>query len=201
MAEIIPVQQFVYDKDRFSKVVNTQFTEFAPPEPTAPEVTVEEFFRLYEELFFEIPREGDINSHRYILNREAEFLGVTFADDVNIQALLQEITDLRQQLLEAETLNSRLEEQLPLSDLADLERQELLAETTVSPESIIETSTLETEQLLIQETLLASQNLTSFDNTADLTTDVQSNLIPTANSVSTNRVYSPSLRRFITVTT
>jgi len=201
MAEIIPVQQFVYDKDRFSKVVNTQFVEFAPPEPTAPEVTVEEFFRLYEELFFEIPREGDINSHRYILNREAEFLGVTLADDINIQALLQEITDLRQQLLEAETLNSRLEEQLPLSGLADLERQELLAETTVSPESIIETSTLETEQLLIQETLLASQNITSFSDTADLTTDVQENLIPTAASVTTRRVYSPSLRRFITVTT
>jgi hypothetical protein len=201
MAEIIPVQQFVYDKDRFSKVVNTQFTEFTPPEPTTPEVTVEEFFRLYEELFFEIPREGDINSHRYILNREAEFLGVTFADDINIQALLQEITDLRQQLLAAETLNSRLEEQLPLSGLADIERQELLAETTISPESIIESSTLETEQLLIQETLLASQNINALSDTTDLTTDVQANLIPTTNSVSTRRLNTPNPRRSITVTT
>jgi hypothetical protein len=201
MAEIIPVQQFVYDKDRFSKVVNTQFTEFTLPEPTTPEVTVEEFFRLYEELFFEIPREGDINSHRYILNREAEFLGVTFADDINIQALLQEITDLRQQLLAAETLNSRLEEQLPLSGLADIERQELLAETTISPESIIESSTLETEQLLIQETLLASQNINALSDTTDLTTDVQANLIPTTNSVSTRRLNTPNPRRSITVTT
>jgi hypothetical protein len=45
------------------------------------------------------------------LQREAEYLGVKFADDVDIQALLQEITDLRQQLLAAETENSTLLQQ------------------------------------------------------------------------------------------
>lgn len=113
MSEIIPVQQFVYNKERFSKVVDTQFRELAPIPTVAPEVTIEDFFALYDELFFDIPKEGDINSHRFILNREAEYLGVTFADDVNIQALLQEITDLRQQLLAAETENSNLSQQLP----------------------------------------------------------------------------------------
>lgn len=113
MAENIPVQYNVYNKDRFSKVIDTQFRELVSEQPVAPEVTVEDFFALYDELFFEIPREGDINSHRFILNREAEYLGVQFADDVDIQALLQEITDLRQQLLAAETENLRLTEQLP----------------------------------------------------------------------------------------
>ena len=65
-----------------------------------------------DELFFDIPNEGDINSHRYILQREAEYLGVKFADDVDIQALLQEITDLRQQLLTVETENVNLTEQI-----------------------------------------------------------------------------------------
>jgi hypothetical protein len=64
-----------------------------------------------DELFFEIPREGEVNSHTYILNREAEYLGVTFAEDVDVQALLQEITDLRQQLLDAETENANLIQQ------------------------------------------------------------------------------------------
>jgi hypothetical protein len=44
MSEIIPVKQFVYDKDRFSKVINTQFSELVTPEVVAPEVTVEDFF-------------------------------------------------------------------------------------------------------------------------------------------------------------
>ena len=47
MAEIIPVQHAVYNKSRFSKVIDTQFTEFAIETPVAPEVTVEDFFKLY----------------------------------------------------------------------------------------------------------------------------------------------------------
>jgi hypothetical protein len=146
MAEIIPVQQLVYDKDRFSKVINTQFSELNPQEVVAPEITVEEFFVLYEELFFDIPREGDINSHRYILQKEAEYLGVQFADDVDIQALLQEITDLRQQLLAAETQNVRLSDQLPLSTLDDLENQELLQETLFEGEQLLSEDTLDARQ-------------------------------------------------------
>ena len=111
MAENIPVQRAIYNKDRFPKVIDTQFRELNVTEPVAPEVTVDDFFALYDELFFEIPREGDINSHRYILQREAEYLGVKFADDFDIQALLQEITDLRQQLLATETENVTLLQQ------------------------------------------------------------------------------------------
>jgi hypothetical protein len=112
MAEIIPVEYAVYNKERFSKVIDTQFRELTTQTVIEPEVTVEDFFALYDELFFLIPREGDINSHRYILQREAEYLGVKFADDTNIQALLQEITDLRQQLLAAETENVTLTQQI-----------------------------------------------------------------------------------------
>lgn len=111
MSEIIPVELGVYNKDRFSKVIDTQFSELTVPEVVTPEVTIDEFFALYDELFFSIPREGDINAHRYILNRELEYLGVQLTDDVNIQALLQEITDLRQQLLTVETENASLTQQ------------------------------------------------------------------------------------------
>ena len=111
MAEDIPVQRAIYNKDTFPKVIDTQFRELNVTEPVAPEVTVDDFFALYDELFFEIPRDGDINSHRYILQREAEYLGVKFADDIDIQALLQEITDLRQQLLATETENVTLLQQ------------------------------------------------------------------------------------------
>ena len=102
MSEIIPVQNLIYNKGTFTKVINTQFSELTAPPLTVPETTVEAFFELYDELFPVIPNEGDINSHRAILLREAEYLNVQLADDLEVQALLQEITDLRQQLLEAE---------------------------------------------------------------------------------------------------
>jgi hypothetical protein len=103
MSEIISLQQSIYDKATFSRVVNTQFTELNTPQPTVVGVTVDEFFQLYEDLFFDIPKDGEVNSHNYILNKEAEYLGIDLANDVDIQALLQEITDLRQQLLQVET--------------------------------------------------------------------------------------------------
>jgi hypothetical protein len=108
MSEIIPIRNVVYNKDTFIRVVNTQFSELNSVPPITPETSLESFFELYDELFTEIPREGDVNSHRFILEREAEYLGVRIADDNEIQALLQEITDLRQQLLEAETVNTQL---------------------------------------------------------------------------------------------
>ena len=99
MSQQIPVEKKVFGKD-FSKVVDTQFRQFGQAEIT-PEVSIEDFFQLYEELFYSIPKEGDINSHRYILQREAEYLGVKIEDEIDVQALLDEITTLRNELLEA----------------------------------------------------------------------------------------------------
>lgn len=102
MAEIIPVQNSIYNKGTFTRVINTQFSELNSIPPVVPDTTVDAFFELYDELFPIIPNEGDINSHRAILLREAEYLNVQLADGEEVQALLQEITDLRQQLLEVE---------------------------------------------------------------------------------------------------
>ena len=102
MAEIIPVQNSIYNKSTFTRVINTQFSELNSNPPVASVTTVDAFFELYDELFSIIPNEGDINSHRAILLREAAYLNVQIADSDEVQALLQEITDLRQQLLEAE---------------------------------------------------------------------------------------------------
>jgi hypothetical protein len=102
MAEIIPVQNVIYNKNTFTRVINTQFSELNSQPPAIIETTVEAFFELYDDIFSTIPKEGDTNSHRAILLREAEYLNVQLANDDDIQALLQEITDLRQQLLEAE---------------------------------------------------------------------------------------------------
>lgn len=100
----IPIEKTVYDKNTFSKVVDTQFNQLLTnaDEGDTPTFTIDDFFELYDQLFYQIPKEGDTNSHRFILEKEAEYLGVIINQD-DIQALLDEITVLRQQVLDTQT--------------------------------------------------------------------------------------------------
>jgi hypothetical protein len=103
----IPVQKTVFNKDTYGRVINTQFSQFLNQEVVeeTPSYTIDDFFDLYDQLFYQIPKEGDVNSHQYILQREAEYLGISISPD-DIQALLDEITSLRQQVLETQqTIN------------------------------------------------------------------------------------------------
>ena len=99
----IPIEKQVFDKNIFERVIDTQFSQLIKAQSldTTVPMTVDDFFKLYEELFYQIPREGDINSHRYILEKEADYLGVNLNDD-DIQALLNEITNLRQEILDTQ---------------------------------------------------------------------------------------------------
>ena len=100
----IPIQKQVLDKNNFGKVVDTQFRQLLNQQTAeeTPTFTLDDFFTLYEQLFYQIPKEGDVNSHRFILQKEADYLGIII-DQEDIQALLDEITSLRQQLLDTQT--------------------------------------------------------------------------------------------------
>jgi polyhydroxyalkanoate synthesis regulator phasin len=99
----IPIEKQVYDKLSFGKVVDTQFHQLLNnvTEET-PTFTIDDFFQLYDQLFYQIPKEGDSNSHRYMLEKSADYLGVIVSQD-DIQALLEEITTLRQQVLDTQS--------------------------------------------------------------------------------------------------
>jgi hypothetical protein len=105
----IPVQKTVFNKDTYSRVINTQFSQLINQGVTEDTLsfTVDDFFQLYDELFYQIPKEGDINSHQYILQREADYLGISIGQD-DVQALLDEITSLRQQILDTQTTVNEL---------------------------------------------------------------------------------------------
>jgi len=105
----IPIQKTVFDKNTYSRVVNTQFSQFLNQgaEDEQSSFTIDDFFELYDQLFYQIPTEGDTNSHRFILEKEAEYLGVSINQD-DIQALLDEITSLRQQVLDSQTIINEL---------------------------------------------------------------------------------------------
>jgi hypothetical protein len=100
----IPIQRTVFDKNQFTKVIDTNFNQLINTQSAEeqPSFTLDDFFQLYEDLFNQIPKEGDINSHQYILQKEADYLGVQINKD-DLQALLDEITNLRQEVLDSQT--------------------------------------------------------------------------------------------------
>jgi hypothetical protein len=93
----------VYSKTQYERVIDTSFTQLVQPVATgsavAPTISVAEFFTNYQTLFFEIPKFGDINSHEYLIKTSQEYAG-DFNNDETIQALIEEITQLRQENLD-----------------------------------------------------------------------------------------------------
>lgn len=90
-------------KSNYNNVINTSFSELTPPPPPVEEtISVSQFFRLYDELFYDIPVEGDLNSHEFLIERSSEYIGFTEQTPEEIQELLDEITILRKNLLDTE---------------------------------------------------------------------------------------------------
>jgi hypothetical protein len=68
MMETVNLNRQVFNKQKFNDTVDTKFSELGVQEPDLNFfdinlATVNDFFILYNKLFFEIPKEGDINSH------------------------------------------------------------------------------------------------------------------------------------------
>jgi hypothetical protein len=100
MANVDLVKQ-IYGLNTYVKAIDTRFTELiTPPEEiiTNP-ITVDDFFSYYDQLFFDIPVDGTINSHKYLVERSQQYLGGSVID-AEKQALIEEINSLRQQLLD-----------------------------------------------------------------------------------------------------
>jgi tRNA G46 methylase TrmB len=108
MAERVQLNKIVYGKITYPNVINTQFTQLvgANPADEAAPITVEEFFQAYNDLFFEIPIDGEFNSHLELIQRSTEYVGVNQTSS-EIDALLTEINQLR---LENLRLNQQLDE-------------------------------------------------------------------------------------------
>ena len=99
--EKVSLQKEVFIDEQFKKVVNTEFTQLINTQTTSsavttPTISVTEFFQYYKELFFQIPKLGDTNSHEYLIKTSTEYIGAT-NNDLLIQALIEETTQLRQE--------------------------------------------------------------------------------------------------------
>lgn len=117
MNQRIDLNRKVYDKDKYQKTIDTSFTELLPPPPPEVEVvtlTVDQFFQLYNQLFFSIPKTG-INSHNTLIQQSSEYVGDEQTNE-ELEALVQEVNYLRAELLEAQQELTRIQtEQAQLS--------------------------------------------------------------------------------------
>jgi hypothetical protein len=104
MSENINLNKQVYNKGDYQKVINTSFTQLGVQtiqEQLAAQPTVEEFFNMYNELFYQIPELGTTNSHEYLIKTSSEYINYD-ANSEEIAALQAEIAQLRSDLLDAQ---------------------------------------------------------------------------------------------------
>ena len=99
----INLKRQVFDKAKFNETVNTNFTqlksELDPQFFDLSLATLDDFWSLYEKFFYDIPKDGDINSHLYLVKTSGEY--IDYAPQAEeIEALLEEIAELRTENLE-----------------------------------------------------------------------------------------------------
>lgn len=104
MVKTVEVKKTVVARDVFNKVIDSSFTFFVDPVTVTADRTVEDFFNDYEALYYEIPVEGDVNSHSFLVRKSSELTSVD-SSLFDVQPLLDEITSLREELL---TANQRI---------------------------------------------------------------------------------------------
>lgn len=106
----VDLQKSVFNKSQYQQSIDTEFSEFGVTsiqEDLQSQTTVEDFFTQYDELFYDIPAEGDVNSHEYLVRTSGEYISFD-ANQEEIEALRNEISALRQENLELEQENANL---------------------------------------------------------------------------------------------
>ena len=103
MKEQYNLSREVFPKSQYQNTINTSFTQLITPasDVTASELpTVNQFFDFYNQLFFDIPKFGETNSHEYLIKTSTEYIGASSVVNDELQALIDEVTELRQENLD-----------------------------------------------------------------------------------------------------
>jgi len=104
MAENLNLNKEVFNKRAYLKTIDTSFNELGVKtiqEQIDEQPTVQEFFNMYNTLFYQINELGPTNSHEYLIKTSQEYIGAE-QDNELIRLLQAEITNLRKDLLESQ---------------------------------------------------------------------------------------------------
>ena len=120
MSEEINFSKISKSKPIFERVLDTSFKDFGVQsinETIEEQPTLNDFFEMYNDMFYDIPEEGVINSHEFLIKKSSEYIGFSENNEI-IEALQNEIADLRTELLntQKELINlPQIEENTPNS--------------------------------------------------------------------------------------
>lgn len=105
MSSIVDLSKQVFEKQQYQQVVDTSFSQLtvggtsAATSTIAATPTVQEFFDSYSQIFYQIPKTGEINSHQYLVNQSSAYIGGEGTNE-EVTALLAEVTALREENLQ-----------------------------------------------------------------------------------------------------
>ncbi len=103
----------VFEKSSFNNTLDITFSQLGPENVLDPNffdvslATLEDFWTLYEQFFYDIPKTGDVNSHEYLARTSGEYANFEFIQE-QIQALLDEIAEIREENVELRLENVNL---------------------------------------------------------------------------------------------
>lgn len=110
MVEKFSLIKNVYNKQQFEKTIDVEFSQLTSSDTvnnTQTNLTVDQFFQQYQNLFYEIPKEGLVNSHEYLIQTSQNYVG-NVQNDEQLQALIDEINSLREQLVTQQDIITQL---------------------------------------------------------------------------------------------
>ena len=109
MSTKVSLNKTSFPKTEYPTVVDTQFSQLITTSSieVPDEITQDEFFDAYNNLFYTIPLTGEVDSHQYLIKRSTEYLGVTQNTD-EVDLLLEEINQLRLENLELKQIVDEL---------------------------------------------------------------------------------------------
>ena len=111
MSEEIKLNKVVFDKTEYSNIIDTTFSELGATtiqEEIDALPNTEEFFSLYNQLFYEIPEFGELNSHEYLIQQSSEYINFDANREI-VNELQKEISQLREELLTSQRQAVELE--------------------------------------------------------------------------------------------
>jgi len=169
----VKISKTVFDKSSFRNTIDSKFTFFKEPEPIVDPDTIEELFRLYSKLYLLIPVEGERDSHQYLVEKSSELYQIDRQLE-SIQPLLDEVAQLRQQILDGNRRIAELEIQLATGNeisYEDVEKVALLqADLAAANANIV---ALETANTIANSAAEAAQEANAAQAEAQATADAQ----------------------------
>ena len=129
MAEDVNLNKEVFEKRAYLKTIDNSFSELGVStiqQQLDEQPTVQEFFSIYNELFYQINERGSNDSHEYLVKTSGEYINFKENDEL-VSALQAEIATLRKELLQTqqELANALLPDPTPVQDLPEVEDVEI----------------------------------------------------------------------------